>query len=48
MVSDRDVAYLDVARLLVAGGVDGLQRQLATPVIDVMSSASSSSSPTPR
>jgi acetoin utilization protein AcuB len=38
MVSDRDVAYLDVARLLVAGGVDGLQRQLATPVIEVMSS----------
>jgi acetoin utilization protein AcuB len=38
MVSDRDVAYLDVARLLVAEGADGLQRQLATPVITVMSS----------
>ena len=38
MVSDRDVAYLDMARLLVAGGAEGLQRQLATPVIDVMSS----------
>jgi CBS domain-containing protein len=37
-VSDRDVAYLDVARLLAAEGADGLQRQLATPVIDVMSS----------
>jgi acetoin utilization protein AcuB len=38
MVSDRDVAYLDVARLLMAEGADGLQRQLATPVISVMSS----------
>jgi acetoin utilization protein AcuB len=37
MVSDRDVAYLDVARLLMAEGADGLQRQLATPVIHVMS-----------
>ncbi len=38
MVSDRDVAYLDVARLLVTEGAGGLQRQLATPVIEVMSS----------
>jgi acetoin utilization protein AcuB len=37
MVSDRDVAYLDVARLLEAEGADGLQRQLATPVIEIMS-----------
>jgi acetoin utilization protein AcuB len=38
MVSDRDVAYLDLARLLVPAGADGLQRQLATPVVNVMSS----------
>jgi acetoin utilization protein AcuB len=38
IVSDRDVAWLDVARLLTAEGADGLQRQLATPVIEVMSS----------
>jgi acetoin utilization protein AcuB len=37
MVSDRDVAYLDVARLLEAEGADGLQRQLTTPVIEIMS-----------
>jgi acetoin utilization protein AcuB len=38
MVSDRDVAYLDMDRLLMAEGAAGLQRQLATPVINVMSS----------
>ncbi len=38
MVSDRDVAYLDVARLLMVEGADALQRQLATRVIHVMSS----------
>jgi acetoin utilization protein AcuB len=38
IVSDRDVAYLDVTRLLMAEGADALQRQLATPVINVMSS----------
>jgi acetoin utilization protein AcuB len=32
------VAYLDLARLLVPAGADGLQRQLATPVVNVMSS----------
>ena len=38
MVSDRDVACLDVARLLMVDGADALQRQLATRVIHVMSS----------
>jgi acetoin utilization protein AcuB len=38
MVSDRDVAWLDMARLLMVEGADGLQRQLATLVVDVMSS----------
>jgi acetoin utilization protein AcuB len=38
MLSDRDVAYLDVARLLMVEGADALQRQLATRVIHVMSS----------
>lgn len=38
MVSDRDVASLDAARLLMIEGANGLQRQLATPVINVMSS----------
>jgi acetoin utilization protein AcuB len=38
MVSDRDVAYLDMDRLLLAEGAAGLQRQLATPVVNVMSS----------
>jgi acetoin utilization protein AcuB len=38
MVSDRDVAYLDLDRLLMAEGAAGLQRQLATPVISVMTS----------
>ena len=38
MVSDRDLAHLNVARLLTAEGAEGLRRELATPVVDVMSS----------
>lgn len=38
MLSDRDLAYLDVARLFTAEGADALRRELATPVIKVMRS----------
>jgi acetoin utilization protein AcuB len=38
MLSDRDVASVDVARLVAAEGGDVARRQLATPVIKVMSS----------
>lgn len=38
MLSDRDLARLDVARLLTAEGADALRRELATAVIEVMSS----------
>ncbi len=38
MVSDRDLASLDVARALTTDGADALRRALATPVVTVMSS----------
>ena len=38
MVSDRDLASLDVARVLTADGAEALRRALATPVVTVMSS----------
>jgi len=38
MLSDRDLASLDVARLFTAEGADALRRELATPVIKVMRS----------
>ena len=38
MLSDRDLAYLDVARVLTAGGADALRRELGTPVVKVMRS----------
>lgn len=38
IVSDRDVARLDVARLLAAERGEALERELATPVVKVMSS----------
>jgi CBS domain-containing protein len=38
MVSDRDLASLDVARVLTTDGADALRRVLATPVVTVMSS----------
>jgi acetoin utilization protein AcuB len=39
MVSDRDLGFLDVARLLRTEGADALRRELATPVVDFMSAA---------
>jgi CBS domain-containing protein len=38
MVSDRDLAHLNVARLLTVEGAEGLRRELATPIVEVMSS----------
>ena len=38
MVSDRDLALLDVARALTTDGADALRRTLATPVVTMMSS----------
>jgi CBS domain-containing protein len=37
MLSDRDVSSLDVGRLLTEGGADALRRQLARPVVQLMS-----------
>jgi CBS domain-containing protein len=38
MLSDRDLAYLDIAGLLETEGAHALQRELHTPVIRLMSS----------
>jgi CBS domain-containing protein len=38
MLSDRDLASLDVARLLTVEGADALRRRLGTAVVGVMSS----------
>jgi acetoin utilization protein AcuB len=38
MLSDRDLAHFDMARLLNVEGADALRRALATPVAKVMSS----------
>jgi acetoin utilization protein AcuB len=38
MLSDRDLASLDVARVLTTEGADGLRRALATPAVTAMSS----------
>jgi acetoin utilization protein AcuB len=38
MLSDRDLASLDVTRVLTTEGADALRRALATPVVRVMSS----------
>ena len=38
MLSDRDLAYLNVGALLTDQGADALRRELATPVIKVMRS----------
>ncbi|HSE02609.1 MAG TPA: CBS domain-containing protein [Methylomirabilota bacterium] len=37
MVSDRDLARVDVARLLKMEGADALREELATPIVRVMS-----------
>jgi CBS domain-containing protein len=36
MLSDRDLAGLDIARLLETEGADGLRRELATPAADMV------------
>ncbi len=36
MLSDRDLAYLNVGELLADQGADAVRRELATPVIKVM------------
>ena len=33
MVSDRDLAHFDMARVLTAEGAEGLRRELSTPVV---------------
>jgi len=38
MLSDRDLAALDVGRVLTTEGADALKRALATPVVEAMSS----------
>ena len=37
ILSDRDLARVDVARLLMAEGAVGLEKELRTPVVSVMS-----------
>jgi acetoin utilization protein AcuB len=37
ILSERDLALLDVNRVLTVEGADALRRDLATPVVDVMS-----------
>ena len=37
MVSDRDVARVDLARLLKVEGAEALREELATPVVQIMS-----------
>ena len=38
MLSDRDLAQVDIARLLTVEGAEALRHQLGTPVVKVMSS----------
>jgi CBS domain-containing protein len=38
MLSDRDLAYLDVGRVLASEGVDAVRRELGTAVVKVMTS----------
>jgi acetoin utilization protein AcuB len=38
MLSDRDLAALDIARMLAVEGSDVLREELATPITNVMSS----------
>jgi acetoin utilization protein AcuB len=37
MLSDRDLAHLDMARVLAMEGADALRRELTTPITSVMS-----------
>jgi len=38
MLSDRDLAHLDISRMLALEGADALRQELATPIIKVMTS----------
>ena len=38
MLSDRDLARVDIARLLKAAGADALRQELETPIVQIMSS----------
>jgi acetoin utilization protein AcuB len=38
ILSDRDLGSLDLARVLAVEGAEALRAQLATPIVDVMSS----------
>jgi acetoin utilization protein AcuB len=38
MLSDRDLAQVDMIRLLKVEGADALREELATPIVDIMSS----------
>jgi acetoin utilization protein AcuB len=38
MLSDRDLARLDIVRVLTAQGADALRHELAMPIVKVMSS----------
>jgi len=38
MLSDRDVAHIDAARLLVAEEADALRRELVAPIVTIMRS----------
>jgi CBS domain-containing protein len=38
MVSDRDLARLDVAQVLTVRGAEALGQELATPIVEIMSS----------
>ncbi len=38
MLSDRDLGHLDMARMLAVEGAEGLRQELATPIVNIMSS----------
>jgi acetoin utilization protein AcuB len=38
MVSDRDLGHLNMTRMLTVEGAEGLRQELATPIVNVMSS----------
>jgi acetoin utilization protein AcuB len=46
MVSDRDLARVDVAQVLALHGAEGLSQELATPITQIMSSDVISVEPT--
>ena len=38
MLSDRDLSHLDMSRTLAVEGAEGLRQELATPIVNVMTS----------